>query len=185
MIKMRIISGKYKGRMLAGFTIDGTRPTQDRVKESIFSMLQEKVKDAVVLDLFAGSGNLGIEALSNGAKETYFIDKNRVAYNTIKKNMDTLKIKNASIYQMDYQKALDFFEQNNIQFDLVFLDPPYKMIILEKILETLEEKGLLKENAWIVLEYETDQTKERYTSLELIKQKKYGYKNVKIYEKQD
>lgn len=182
---MRIISGKYKGRMLAGFTIEGTRPTQDRVKESIFSMLQEKVKDAVVLDLFAGSGNLGIEALSNGAKEAYFIDKNKVAYNTIKRNMDTLQIENANIYQMDYQKALDFFEKEKVQFDLVFLDPPYKMIVLEKILETLEEKRLLRENAWVVLEYETDQTKERYPSLELIKQKKYGYKNVKIYEKQD
>ena len=81
MVKLRIISGKYKGRNLKGFDIDGTRPTMDRVKESLFAMIQREVKDANCLDLFAGSGALGIEALSNGANSCVFVDKNKIAIN--------------------------------------------------------------------------------------------------------
>ena len=73
---MRVISGKYKGKNLIGFDIDGTRPTMDRVKESLFGIIQNNIKNSVVLDLFAGSGSLGIEAISNGASEVYFIDNN-------------------------------------------------------------------------------------------------------------
>ena len=85
---MRVISGLYKGRILDGFDIDGTRPTQDRVKESLFGSIQDYIEDSVVLDLFAGSGNLGIEALSNGAKECYFVDNNKIAINTINNNLN-------------------------------------------------------------------------------------------------
>ncbi len=81
---MRVISGKYKGKKLIGFDIDGTRPTMDRVKESLFGIIQNKIKDSIVLDLFAGSGSLGIEALSNGAKMCYFVDNNIELINIIK-----------------------------------------------------------------------------------------------------
>ena len=80
---MRVISGKYKGKNLIGFDIDGTRPTMDRVKESLFGIIQNNLKNSVVLDLFAGSGSLGIEALSNGAIEAYFIDNNIELINII------------------------------------------------------------------------------------------------------
>ena len=83
---MKVISGKYKGRVLEGFDISGTRPTMDRVKESIFGMIQTWVNDSVVLDLFAGSGNLGIEALSEGAKTIYLADKNKNAGQVINLN---------------------------------------------------------------------------------------------------
>ena len=99
MIKVRVISGKYKGRILEGFNINGTRPTMDRVKESMFAMIQNNLKDKVVLDLFAGSGSLGIEALSNGAKLCYFVDNNKIAINTIKKN--TIGIDNKVIIKKD------------------------------------------------------------------------------------
>ena len=86
---MRVISGKYKGKKLDGFNIEGTRPTMDRVKESMFALIQNEIKDAICLDLFAGSGSLGIEALSNGAKKCYFVDKNQIAIETIiKKQKD-------------------------------------------------------------------------------------------------
>ena len=75
---MRVISGKYKGKNLIGFDIDGTRPTMDRVKESLFASIQDYVSDSIVLDLFAGSGNLGIEAISNGASYCYFVDNNQI-----------------------------------------------------------------------------------------------------------
>ena len=81
---MRVISGKYKGKNLIGFDIDGTRPTMDRVKESLFGIIQNYIKDSVILDLFAGSGSLGIEALSNGASNCYFFDNNIQHINKIK-----------------------------------------------------------------------------------------------------
>ena len=96
---MRVISGKYKGRLLDGFNINGTRPTMDRVKESMFAMIQNYIKDKVVLDLFAGSGSLGIEALSNGAKICYFVDNNKIAIDIIKKN--TNGIDNKVIFKKD------------------------------------------------------------------------------------
>ena len=101
---MRVISGKYKGRILEGFDIKGTRPTMDRVKESMFASIQLYLKDSICLDLFAGSGSLGIEALSNGAKKCYFVDNNKIAIEKIKKN--TLGIDNKEIIQKDCFKAL-------------------------------------------------------------------------------
>ena len=89
---MRVISGLYKGRNIDGFDIDGTRPTQDRVKESLFGSIQDYIEDSVVLDLFSGSGNLGIEALSNGAKECYFVDNNKEAIKVINSNLSKIGI---------------------------------------------------------------------------------------------
>ena len=83
---MRVISGKYKGRKIEGYNIEGTRPTQDRVKESLFAMIQEELYDSTILDLFTGSGNLGIEALSNGSKKAYFVDNNTECIKILKKN---------------------------------------------------------------------------------------------------
>ncbi len=181
---MRVISGIYKGRKIDGYTIDGTRPTQERVKESLFSMIQEKVPTSIVLDLFAGSGNLGIEALSNGAKFAYFNDSNKNACKVIQKNIDTLKISNAKVTCMDYQEALKYFSKNKITFDLIFLDPPYKMHILKEIIEEIIHLELLNPSGLIVLEFEEEQAQE-YSSLFLLKSRKYGYKNIQIYQKQE
>lgn len=181
---MRIISGIYKGRNIKGFELEGTRPTQSRVKESIFSMIQEKIPDAVVLDLFAGSGNLGIEALSNGAEMAYFVDLNKEACRVIQKNLQDLNILNAQVLQADYQKALTHFKNENIAFDVVFLDPPYKDFVLDEILEYLTENNLLTKEAWVICEYEKDHMKKNYEELLSIKEKKYGQKKVRIYEKQ-
>lgn len=85
---MKIISGKYKGRNIIGYDIEGTRPTMDRVKESLFAMIQNYIKDSNCLDLFSGSGNLGLEALSEGAKSCTFIDENKIAIKTIKNNIN-------------------------------------------------------------------------------------------------
>ena len=179
---MKIISGIYKGRNLTGFNIDGTRPTQDRVKESVFSSIQAYIPDAVVLDLFAGSGNLGLEALSNGSKFAYLNDFNKKAVSAIKKNIELLKVENAKVLELDYKKALNYFKENNITFDVVFLDPPYKDKIIEETVTYLLENNLLNEDAIIICEYEHDFNDEFY-GIEVIKQKKYGYKFVKILAK--
>ena len=106
---MRIISGKYKGRKLEGFNIEGTRPTMDRVKESLFGSIQNYIKDSIVLDLFAGSGSLGIEAISNGCKLCYFCDNSKEIINILNKNLKD--IENSYVIKSDYKEALYNFKE--------------------------------------------------------------------------
>ena len=179
---MRVIRGLYKGRVLDGFDIDGTRPTQDRVKESLFGTIQFYIEDSVVLDLFAGSGNLGIEALSNYAKECYFVDNNKEAIETINNNIKKMGIHNASIINKDYKDALNYFKENNIHFDLVFLDPPYKDNYIDYSIDYLLENNLLNDKAIIVSEIEND-IRTDYDNLNVIKEKKFGYKKIVIFKK--
>jgi len=174
---MRVISGIYKGKNILGFNIDGTRPTMDRVKESMFASIQNYIKDSVVLDLFAGSGSLGIEAISNGCKMCYFVDNNKIAIDTINKN--TIDIKNKIILNKDYKSALEYFENNNIKFDLILLDPPYKDNLLNNSIKYIEEYDLLNKDGILVCEFEVDEIKTKY---ELLKSKKYGLKYVNIYK---
>ena len=175
---MRIISGKYKKINLDGFNIDGTRPTMDRVKESMFAMIQNDIKDSIVLDLFAGSGALGIEALSMGASSCFFVDNNQIAINTIKNNLNKIKENTKNVLKMDYQKALNYFKENNIKFDLILLDPPYKNNYLNKIIELISEYNLLNDNGIIVCEYE-DYELNNY-KFKLYKEKKFSSKIVSI-----
>lgn len=178
---MRVISGKYKGAKIEGFDIVGTRPTMDRVKESMFAMIQTHIKGSVVLDLFAGSGNLGIEAVSNGASKVYFVDQNKIATKTIAQNMKKIQIKEEShILQLDYQEALRQFSKLNIKFDLVLLDPPYQFGLLNNVLEELISLDLLKKDAFIVCEYEKEKVDSNL--LKCVKEKKYGTKFVKVYQ---
>jgi 16S rRNA (guanine966-N2)-methyltransferase len=137
---MRIISGKYKGKVIDGFNIDGTRPTMDRVKESVFSIIQSCVKDSISLDLFAGSGSLGIEALSNGAKECYFIDKNIEVIKILKKNL--VGVDNAFVVNSSFDNFLKITDK---KFDLIFLDPPYKLNLINKCIDLIIERDLLNE----------------------------------------
>ena len=142
---LKIISGTLKGRNIEGFNIEGTRPTMDRVKESLFAMIQNNIKDSMVLDLFAGSGQLGIEAISNGAKLCYFIDNNKEVIKVLNRNISNLNIKPSSkVILSDWKKSLNEFSNQNIKFDLIFVDPPYDYNVYEKILDkVLDEDSLL------------------------------------------
>ena len=134
---MRVISGKYKGRKLDGFDIDGTRPTMDRVKESLFGTIQNYVKGADTLDLFAGSGSLGIEALSMGANKCWFVDNNKLVIDILNKNLKG--IDDANVMRNDYYEALNYFKKNNITFDLILLDPPYKLNLINKCIDRVKD----------------------------------------------
>ena len=174
---MRIISGKYKGKLLNGFDIDGTRPTMDRVKESLFGIIQNYLKNSTILDLFAGSGSLGIEAISNGCKKAYFVDKNKKLIDIIKNNTKDME-EEIFILKNDYIDALKYFYDNDIKFDIIFLDPPYKLNLINHSIELIEKYHLLNNNGLIICEYEQEIFNCNY---KLIKEKKYGSKNIKIY----
>ena len=182
---MRIISGTLKGRNIKGYDIDGTRPTMDRVKESMFAMIQNNLKDSICLDLFCGSGNLGIEAISNGAKLCYFVDNNIKAIKTVEENIKNLNVKNnTKLLNYDYKKSLKYFNETNTKFDIIFVDPPYDYHVIEKIIRYINEYNLLNNDGLLVLEFEKENLEEIYGKLTLIKEKKYSWKYVYIYKKQ-
>jgi len=180
---MKVISGIYKGRNIEGFTLDGTRPTMERVKESLFATIQNYIDNAVVLDLFSGSGNLGIEALSEGASMAYLCDYNPKAIKTIKNNIDTIGIENAKGLLMDYKKALKYFNDNNIKFDIIFLDPPYKTDYIEKSLLLIDEYNLLNDKGIVVCENDSIDRIVYNDKYNCLKEKKYGDKVVVILER--
>ena len=181
---MRVISGKLKGRVLKGYNIEGTRPTMDRVKESLFASIQDYLDGAIVLDLFAGSGNLGIEAISNGASKCYFVDYNKECIKTINDNIREFKINNQCVViNKDYMDALNYFNSNNIRVDIIFIDPPYKYNIKNELLNTIIKKDILNDNGIIVFEYSKEEELENSDNFSLLKNKKYGDKYVSIYKK--
>ena len=180
---MKIISGKYKGRNLLGHELDGTRPTMDRVKESLFAMIQDYLEDSVILDLFSGSGNLGIEALSNNAKESYLVDNNRKAVKIINQNIDNIGINNVKVINMDYKKALDYFNKNNIKFNIIFLDPPYDTDYIEQSIELIDKYNLLDNEGIIVCESNNINRMIYPKEYKVVKSKKYGDKYIEIISK--
>ncbi len=181
---MKVISGILKGRLIKGYDIEGTRPTMDRVKESIFGMIQDYVKESIVLDLFAGTGSIGIEALSNYAKLVYFNDKNIECVKLIKKNLEDFHLKEKGIvYNFDYLKCLNVLCNDKVKFDLIFLDPPYKFHVLNDLLKLIVEKNLLNKKGLIIVEFEDYNLENDIDGLKLIKTREYGSKKVYIYER--
>lgn len=175
---MRVISGKARGTKLSSIESLSTRPTLDRVKESLFNIIQNNLKGAVVLDLFAGSGQLGIEALSRGADKAYLCDINRDAVKMIKQNLEKTKLKDkAVVINEDYKKALRILNTNK-KFDIIFIDPPYKEdIAVDSIIDIIHESRL-KENGIMIIE--TDEIERdlreinKIENIKIIDQRKYG-----------
>lgn len=156
---MRVISGRAKGTILYSLNGNITRPTLDRVKESLFNIIQNKIYKSCVLDLFAGSGSLGIEALSRGADETIFCDKSNEAIEIVKKNISKTHVENKSkLINQNYKKALQILE-GEYRFDLIFIDPPYDDNIAVDAIKKIIEKDLLSEDGIIILETD-DETRE-------------------------
>ena len=151
---MRIITGLAKGIRLKAPKGMDTRPTADRVKESMFNILGGIVDDAKVLDLFGGTGNLGLEALSRGANKAIFIDQNQNSITAIKENINLTKmIKKAIVYKMDSLVALSRLAREHYKFNLVFFDSPYNKGLVEKSLLKLVENDILEDEAIIVVEH--------------------------------
>ena len=147
---MRVITGKARGVQLKTPQGQQTRPTSDRVKEALFSIIQFDVPGACVLDLFGGTGQLGIEALSRGARSAVFVDAGEAACKLIRENLARTKMENqATVIHSDY---LQFLKSTRASFDLIFLDPPYAEVFLENALNLITEIDILQSGGIIVTE---------------------------------
>lgn len=178
---MRVIAGKFKSRQLKAVPSQLTRPTTDKNKENLFNMIGPYFQGGTCLDLFAGSGGLGIEAVSRGIDELYSVDKQYRAFMTIKENVANLKINDhVHLYKADYSKALELFAKNHVQFDLVFLDPPYGMKIHQKILDFMAEHHMLKKDCIIVIEDLKEERIDVTSPFVLKKQHYYGMTSLQI-----
>jgi len=154
---MRIIAGIARGRTLISPKGRQTRPTQDYVRESLFNIIQRDVPGAAVLDLFAGTGALALEALSRGADSAVLVDSSRLAIECIRRNVDTLGFsRQACVLQGDWRTVLDKTLAPDARFDLVFLDPPYQLTKYAEMTDVLARKGLLAEDALLVIEHRRD-----------------------------
>jgi len=151
---MRVIAGEFKGRHLKAVSGSNTRPTSDKIKESVFHMLGPFFKGGLCLDLFAGSGSLGIEAISRGMDKGIFVDKSSSAIRVIHKNVEMLKIKSqCEIYRNDAYRALQIMSKKNLRFDLIILDPPYDRGHYQKVIDYIVEKELLLPTGQLYIEH--------------------------------
>lgn len=180
---MRIITGIAKGSRLKAPKGLLTRPTTDRVKESLFNILRNLVLDANVLDIFAGTGNLGLEALSRGANHVVFVDNNRESIQIIKENAQHTKLINQTeIYKMDVFSMLMKLCQQNTQFDLIFCDPPYNKGFVQKVLEIIDGSNILKKDGILVIEHDKkDILDVQCKFLRLLRQEKYGATSISFF----
>lgn len=168
---MRIIGGEYRSRILSDIQGDNVRPTSDRAREALFNILGLRVRNARVLDLFAGSGALGLESLSRGAREATFNDVSKESVAIVKKNIASLNAgERAKVFQLDYTA---FLNATVAPFDLIFIDPPYRFDFGKTALQTIAEKGLLTGNGIAVYERDCPFT-ETVAGLDKYDERKYG-----------
>ncbi|CAG9619830.1 16S rRNA (guanine(966)-N(2))-methyltransferase RsmD [Sutcliffiella rhizosphaerae] len=154
---MRVVSGKWKGRQLKAVPGMNTRPTTDKVKEAVFNIIGPYFDGGLALDLFGGSGSLGIEAISRGMDKAIFVDKDGKAIQTIKQNVENFNIaEQVEIYRNDALRALNAIKKREIQFDLILLDPPYKKHQLEELIHKISEYNLLNQSGIIMAEHSNE-----------------------------
>lgn len=172
---MRIITGKSRGLKLQAPQGDHVRPTSDRVKESVFSILGSMLCDAIVLDVFSGSGNLAIEAFSRGALEVCAVDNNNTSLKYIRLNVEKAKAAGQiQIYRNDALKAISFFFQQEKFFDIIFCDPPYNSGWIEKILKQIKKCNILAKDGIIVVEYSKHENFVLPENFNLYRKESYG-----------
>ncbi|WP_073148957.1 16S rRNA (guanine(966)-N(2))-methyltransferase RsmD [Paramaledivibacter caminithermalis] len=185
--KLRVISGEAKGIRLSTLKGTDTRPTSDKVKESIFNILAPYIEKSKVLDLFSGTGNLGIEAVSRGAESAFLVEKNRKCYDIIKKNIMKTKLNDKiKIIIKDVYSTLKNFSKIGEKFDIIFMDPPYLKGHILTCLKEIKELDLLNEDGIIVAEHDIkDIIPETIDDLIKFKERKYGGTMISFYHKED
>lgn len=180
---MRVIAGTYGGRRLKAVPGTQTRPTTDKVKEALFSMIGPYFDGGQVLDLFAGTGGLAIEAVSRGCDQAVLVDKQRQAQAVITENIAlTKESERFRLLKTPAQTALKLLADEQQQFSYVFLDPPYRFKIIHQLLETLSELSLLTDSARVIVETEREDDVELPVGFELIKHHDYGITKISVYQ---
>jgi len=179
---LRIIAGKWRGRKLEIIDAEGLRPTSDRIRETVFNWLQSEVGNARCLDLYAGTGALGLEAASRGAEQVTLIEANQQAARQLKSHCDVLQATQCEVHA---ETALAFLAHNDAQYDIVFIDPPYQANAWTEVAEQLVRTGALADKALIYIEYPKSVSKpELPTQWQLLKEKKAGAVNYALYQHQ-
>jgi len=173
---MRVIAGKLKRRKMKAVPGTSTRPTGDKLKESLFNMIGPYFEGGQCLDLFAGSGALGIEALSRGMDKAVFIDRSHQAIRTIKQNITQLQLtEQCEVYRNDAFRALQILSKKSYSFDLIFLDPPYEKIDYEQLMMNVVESNLLHSNGVIYVEHQpSEKINFDQKNFMLLQQKRYN-----------
>ncbi|NLJ78972.1 MAG: 16S rRNA (guanine(966)-N(2))-methyltransferase RsmD [Tissierellia bacterium] len=152
---LRVISGMKKGYRLQAPRGQKTRPTKDRIKESLFNILGNISTESLILDLYAGSGSIGIEFLSRGARQAYFVDKSNPCIKVIKQNLNHTKLESSSkVIKSDSIRAVQLLGKENIKFNYIFMDPPFEQGLVINTLVTILEAGILDESGLIIVEHE-------------------------------
>lgn len=154
---MRIVGGKFKSRLIKQPKSEEVRPTKDMVREALFNVLGDRVIGATFLDLCCGSGAIGIEALSRGAKKVFFVDRDENAIDTVKLNLESLGLSSSlevAVFQNDIFRFISNIKQYSILFDIVFLDPPYFGNISKKCLKKIFLANIISDSGVLVLEYD-------------------------------
>lgn len=180
---MRIIAGKFKGHPLVPFNADHIRPTTDRVKETLFNMIQAYVEEARVLDLFSGTGNLGLEALSRGAREVTFVEKNRKSIQILEKNLEKLKVtEDIKIVNKDVISFLNAYDGE--PFDLIFADPPFTEMMAHEVMETVDRSKVFKAETLMMIESaRREKILDDYSTLTRYNHREFGDKILSFFKK--
>jgi 16S rRNA (guanine(966)-N(2))-methyltransferase RsmD len=181
---LRVIAGEFRGRKLDSFEGMDIRPTSDRVKESLFNILNEKVIDCSFLDLFGGSGNIGIEALSRGADKVVFIDSNIKSIKVLKGNLIKInKLDSVEVYNTDYETAISKLGLDKRIFDIIFIDPPYNMNIAQNAIIHIDKCEILSNEGIIIVEHDSkDVMPEKSERLIKFREKQYGGTKLTFYK---
>lgn len=173
---MRVIAGTLKGRPLKAVPGNLTRPTTDKVKEALFQVIGPFFNKGSCLDLFAGSGSLGIEALSRGMEYAIFVDKQSKAIHTIHENLKDLQLEDyAEVFRTDAYRSMQAAAKRDLQFDLILLDPPYQKANYKELLDMISQLKLINENGYIYCEHDQHEIlPENHHAFTLVKQASYG-----------
>lgn len=184
---MRVITGKFKGRKLKAPNGLDVRPTSDRVKESIFNILRNIPENSKVLDLFAGTGNIGIEFLSRGADECFFIDNDNVSINIIRENLEHIGLlQQTYIYKNSAEDAIMILSKKGLKFDYIFIDPPYGKNLVLPSLEKICNEKITKKDGLVIIEHERKiSLPDKLLCLEKIDFREYGGTTVTFYRNKE
>ncbi|MBC2575658.1 16S rRNA (guanine(966)-N(2))-methyltransferase RsmD [Peptostreptococcus canis] len=179
---MRVISGIARGLKLNSPVNDDVRPTTDRVKESMFNIIASRIYDSSVLDLFSGSGALGIECISRGSKYVYFCDNNENSIKVIKSNLEKARFyDNYEIMKDDFRNIIKILSNKNEKFDIIFVDPPYYEGLFDEVISMIINKKILEDDGLIVVEHDSNIIMKEYDGIYKIKEKKYGMTKLTFY----